>query len=192
ATRRARSPPGAGSRRGARGPGRAPRSSRPRTAPAREGRVAALSVCVPLPPQSPGHARAAVVVAEASRHLWLISDRGSAYHDGMTRRWPDLVVLELLTGVDDHESLSAAARAAGVAQPYASRMIKQLERQVGTPLLERKTTGATLTPHGRVLAHWARRVLVDATRLLAVAESLSTERAAELAVSASMTVAEHL
>lgn len=110
----------------------------------------------------------------------------------MTRRWPDLVVLELLTGVDDHESLSAAARTAGVAQPNASRMIKQLERQVGTPLLERKTTGATLTPHGRVLAHWARRVLVDATRLLEVAESLSTERAAELTVSASMTVAEHL
>ena len=44
----------------------------------------------------------------------------------MTRWWPDLVALELLTGVDDHGSLSAAARAAGVAQPNASRMIKQL------------------------------------------------------------------
>src|SRR5699024_9296558 len=110
----------------------------------------------------------------------------------MTRRWPDPVVMELLTGVDDHESLSAAARTAGVGHHNASRLIKQLERQVSKRLLERTTTGATLTPHGKATADWARRVLVDATRLLEVAESLSTERAAELAVSASMTVAEHL
>ncbi|MFB9259722.1 LysR family transcriptional regulator [Dietzia aerolata] len=110
----------------------------------------------------------------------------------MTQRWPDLLVLELLTGVDDHGGLSAAARAAGVAQPNASRMIKQLEHRLGTPLLERRPTGATLTPHGRVLVHWARRVLEDATRLIEVAEGLRSERAAELTVSASMTVAEHL
>ncbi len=110
----------------------------------------------------------------------------------MTQRWPDLLVLELLTGVDDHGSLSAAARAADVAQPNASRMIKQLEQRLGTPLLERRTTGATLTPHGRVLVHWARKVLEDASKLIEVAEGLRSERAAELTVSASMTVAEHL
>lgn len=110
----------------------------------------------------------------------------------MTQRWPDLLVLELLTGVDDHGSLSASARAAEVAQPNASRMIRQLEQRLGTPLLERRTSGATLTPHGRVLVHWARRVLEDARKLLEVAEGLRSERAAELTVSASMTVAEHL
>lgn len=110
----------------------------------------------------------------------------------MSRWWPDLVVLELLTGVDDHGSLSAAARAAGVAQPNASRMVKDLERRVGTPLLVRRPAGATLTPHGRILAHWARTVLSDATRFLEVAEGLSSERATDLTVSASMTVAEHL
>lgn len=110
----------------------------------------------------------------------------------MTQRWPDLLVLELLTGVDDHGSLSASARAAEVAQPNASRMIRQLEQRLGTPLLERRTSGATLTPHGRVLVHWARRVLEDARKLLEVAEGLRSEWAAELTVSASMTVAEHL
>lgn len=110
----------------------------------------------------------------------------------MTRWWPDLVALELLTGVDDHGSLSAAARAAGVAQPNASRMIKQLEHRFGTPLLERRPSGATLTPHGRLITHWARQVLEGAAGLLDVAESLNSERVAQLTVSASMTVAEHL
>src|SRR5690349_2007145 len=110
----------------------------------------------------------------------------------MPRRWPELDVLELLVGVDDHGSLSAASRNAGMAQPNASRAIKQLERHFGMPLVERKTTGSTLTPQGTVIVHWARRVLAEAHRLLDVSEGLRAERAAELTISASMTVAEHL
>lgn len=110
----------------------------------------------------------------------------------MTRNWPDLAVLDLLVGVDEQGSLSAAARKVGMAQPNASRAIKQLERHFGTPLLRRHPRGATLTPHGTVLAHWARRVLAEATQLLDVAESLQTERSATLTVGASMTVAEQL
>ncbi|WP_280425800.1 LysR family transcriptional regulator [Nocardia carnea] len=110
----------------------------------------------------------------------------------MFNGWPDLVVLELLVGVDDHGSLGAASRIAGVAQPNASRAIKRLEAQVGTPLLQRKPTGSTLTPEGTVIAHWSRKVLEDARRLLDVAAGMREKRAAELTVSASMTVAEHL
>ena len=110
----------------------------------------------------------------------------------MTRRWPDLAVLELLIGVDDQGSLSAAARRVGMAQPNASRAIKDLERRFGTPLLRRHPRGATLTPHGTVLAHWARRVLAETTQLLEVAQSLQSERSATLTVGSSMTVAEHL
>lgn len=110
----------------------------------------------------------------------------------MSTNWPDLLVLELLVGVDDHGSLSAAARNAGVAQPNASRMMKQLEHGFGSPLLERRPSGATLTAHGRVLAHWARRVLDSATQLREVAAGLQSAHAAELTVGASMTVAEHL
>ncbi|MFF0815720.1 LysR family transcriptional regulator [Rhodococcus sp. NPDC003318] len=110
----------------------------------------------------------------------------------MLRDWPDLDVLELLVGVDDHGSLSAAARIAGMAQPNASRAIKRLEAQVGTPLLQRKPTGSTLTAEGTVLAHWSRRVLDEARQLLDVAAGMREKRAAELTISASMTVAEHL
>ncbi|MFC4605149.1 LysR family transcriptional regulator [Rhodococcus kronopolitis] len=110
----------------------------------------------------------------------------------MARRWPDLTVLELLVGVDDHGSLSAASRHVGIAQPNASRAVKQVERQFGMALIHRSPTGSTLTAEGTVIAHWARRVLEDANLLLDVAEGLRAERSAELTVGASMTVAEHL
>ncbi|MFC7449078.1 LysR family transcriptional regulator [Rhodococcus daqingensis] len=110
----------------------------------------------------------------------------------MTFRWPDLDALDLLVGVDDHGSLSAASRIAGIAQPNASRAIKRLEAQIGTALLQRKPTGSTLTPEGTVIAHWSRKVLADARQLLHVAEGMREKRAAELTISASMTVAEHL
>ncbi|MGI5218877.1 LysR substrate-binding domain-containing protein [Nocardia sp. CA-290969] len=110
----------------------------------------------------------------------------------MSTGWPELGILELLVGVDDHGSLGAAARIAGIAQPNASRAIKKFEAQVGAPLLQRKPTGSTLTPEGTVIAHWSRKVLDDARQLLDVAAGMREKRAAELTVSASMTVAEHL
>lgn len=79
-----------------------------------------------------------------------------------------------------------------MAQPNGSRAIKQLERQLGMPLLDRRTTGSTLTPQGTVVVHWARRLLDEAHRLLDVADGLRAERSAELTIGASMTVAEHL
>ena len=111
----------------------------------------------------------------------------------MTRRWrPDLDVLALLVGVEAHGSVGAASRAAGTAQPNASRALKQLERRLGVPLLDRNPTGSSLTAQGTVIAHWARRILADTDKLLDVAEGLRDERSAQLTVAASMTVAEHL
>ncbi|AUH67273.1 MULTISPECIES: LysR family transcriptional regulator [Gordonia] len=110
----------------------------------------------------------------------------------MDLRSIDLGALELLVGVDDHGSLSAAARALHVAQPNASRAIGRLERLLGVRLLDRVTTGSRLTPDGTVLVHWARRTVDDARALLDVAAGLLSDTAAEVTVDASMTVAEHL
>lgn len=110
----------------------------------------------------------------------------------MADHWPDLALLAVLVKVDDLGSIGAAARATGMAQPNASRAIKTLEQQFGTPLLERHPRGSTLTPQGRVIAHWAREILVASRRLLDAAETLRAQRHAEVTVGASMTVAEHL
>ncbi|GAA2747353.1 LysR family transcriptional regulator [Terrabacter aerolatus] len=110
----------------------------------------------------------------------------------MSRSWPDLAVLALLVGVDDLGSLGAAARRECMAQPNASRAVRRLEGELGVTLLRRGARGSVLTPQGTVLVHWAREVLADAGRLLDAAEALRGARRDELAVSASMTVAEHL
>ena len=104
----------------------------------------------------------------------------------------NLATLELLVGVEVHGSVGAASRAAGVAQSNASRSLKQLERQLGVRLIDRRPTGSVLTAHGTVIAHWAQRILADADKLLEVAGGLRADRSAHLTVSASMTVAEHL
>src|SRR5579885_1999660 len=107
-------------------------------------------------------------------------------------KWPDLTVLELVVGVDDYGSLSAASRQAGLAQPNASRSIRVMERQLGMTLLQRSPTGSTLIPQGTVVAHWARRILAETRQMLQATDSLRAERRTALTVSASMTVAEHL
>lgn len=110
----------------------------------------------------------------------------------MTRELPDVGTLALLVGIDDRGSLGAASRALGMAQPNASRAIRQLERRLGMALIDRSPRGSTLTAQGTVIVHWARQVLADMERLLDAAAALQVERDAQLTVAASMTVAEYL
>ena len=69
----------------------------------------------------------------------------------------------------------------------------RLESELGVPLLRRGPRGSALTPQGTVVVHWAREVVADAGRLLDAADDAPRKLAGtELAVGASMTVAEHL
>lgn len=105
--------------------------------------------------------------------------------------WPELTALELLVAVADHGSLSAAARAVGMAQPNASRSLARLERHLGVDMVRRSTAGSTITPAGFLVVDWARQVLDAAITLAEGAASLA-EGASGLTVSASQTVGEHL
>jgi DNA-binding transcriptional LysR family regulator len=110
----------------------------------------------------------------------------------MTRDWPNMAALQLLLAIDDYGSLGAAARFVGSSQPHATRTLRQLERHLGIPLVERSPSGSRLSVQGTIIAHWARRIVTDATTMLDIAHGLRTQRAAELTTAASMTVAEHL
>ncbi len=57
-----------------------------------------------------------------------------------------------LLAVADKGSLRAAARHLGLAQPSISRSIRELERELGVPLLERRARGTVLTPTGQRFA----------------------------------------
>jgi DNA-binding transcriptional LysR family regulator len=106
--------------------------------------------------------------------------------------WPDLTALELVVAVADHGSLSAGARAIGMAQPNASRSLARLERGLGLSLVVRSTAGSRLTPAGLLVVDWARQVLTAAGTLVEGAAGLAHSGEGGLAVSASQTVAEHL
>ncbi len=106
--------------------------------------------------------------------------------------WPDLRALELLVAVGELESLSAAARRTGTAQPNASRTVARLERRWGVRLLERSPRGAALTPEGRQLAASAERVLARCRRLQEEVERVRGTAAGHVTAAASITVAEYL
>lgn len=107
---------------------------------------------------------------------------------GPAPRMPSLDALDLLTAVADSGSVSAAARATGMAQPNASRMLSRLERTLGATLLRRGHGGATLTRAGAEVVARARVVLDAADDLL---EAVARPRPEPVRVAASMTVAEH-
>lgn len=110
----------------------------------------------------------------------------------MSATWPELAAVELLVAVADHGSLSAGARAIGMAQPNATRSIARLERRLGLPLLHRSTTGSTITPAGLLVVEWSRTLIGSARAMLDGASGLAVDGAAELTVAASQTIAEQL
>ncbi|MGR6916559.1 LysR family transcriptional regulator [[Actinomadura] parvosata] len=105
---------------------------------------------------------------------------------------PNLDSLKLLVDVGELGSLGRAARAAGIAQPSASKRIALLERRLGLPLLERTPRGSTLTAEGKMVAGWAAQVLGAAQELMRAAQAVRLSEAAHLRVASSMTVAEYL
>lgn len=104
----------------------------------------------------------------------------------------DLESLRLLVDVGELGSLGRAARAAGIAQPSASRRVALLERRLGIALLERGPRGSTLTDAGTLVAGWAGTVLDAAGALLRDVAALRADRRASLHVAASLTIAEYL
>lgn len=83
----------------------------------------------------------------------------------------DLRQLAALTAVADHHSFSAAARALHTVQSNVSTHVARLERELGTPLVDRAT--GQLTDAGELVVERARRVQAELEALTAdVAASL--------------------
>lgn len=110
----------------------------------------------------------------------------------LVRGAPDLDGLELLVTVADEGGIGAAARTIGVSQPTASERLRLLERRLGLSLVVRTRTGSHLTSAGVAVADWARPVLEATNRLVQGAATLRSGARTRLAISASLTVAEHL
>jgi DNA-binding transcriptional LysR family regulator len=73
----------------------------------------------------------------------------------------DLRRLRLFAAVAAHGTFTAAAAAEHVAQPAVSLAVRELEEELGTPLLVRSRAGARLTAAGEALLGPARQALRD-------------------------------
>ena len=75
--------------------------------------------------------------------------------------------LRAFVAVAEEGSLSAAARRLHLSQSALSQTIQSLERQVGAPLLVRRSTGVTATDAGALLLREARSLIAQHDRALA-------------------------
>lgn len=69
--------------------------------------------------------------------------------------------LRYLIAVAEHGSFTRAAEALHISQPTLSQQIKQMERVMGTQLLDRTGRAVRLTDAGETYVHYARRALQE-------------------------------
>ncbi len=70
-----------------------------------------------------------------------------------------------VVAIAERGSLRGASRMLGLAQPALTRSIHDLERELGTPLFERRARGMILTPTGEVFVRRANAVLGEVRRV---------------------------
>src|SRR5436189_4290038 len=81
---------------------------------------------------------------------------------GYARRRMELRHLRYFIGVAEEENVSRAALKLHVSQPALSRQIRDLEEELGFPLLKRSAKSVRLTEAGRAFLTEARAVLARA------------------------------
>ncbi len=82
--------------------------------------------------------------------------------------------LELLIKISETQQLQLAAQAVAISQPAASRVLAELEAQLGDTLFTRHPTGMEATPAGEVLIRHGRVVLSELETMVAEIESLGS------------------
>lgn len=102
----------------------------------------------------------------------------------------DVSTLRLFLAAVELGSVSKAAKRMRLSQPSATAKLNKLERQMGTKLLERTSTGSRPTTAGDRLAASCSEVVAAASALVDRAEALQAEREI-LSIAATRHVADH-
>src|SRR5262245_57422926 len=101
----------------------------------------------------------------------------------------DLRRLRLFLAVVDEGGFTAAAKAVHVAQPAVSLAVRELEAELGAPLLVRSRHGVTLTAAGEALVSPARQALRDVDTAAAAVAAVTGLVAGRLDLAALPTLA---
>lgn len=100
--------------------------------------------------------------------------------------------LESFVHVVQQKSFSKAAKLLFLSQPTVSLKIKELERSLGAPLVQRSTKAIGLTPLGEALYPYAKKILDLRTRMEAESARLKTGVFGKITIAVSSTPAQHL
>jgi DNA-binding transcriptional LysR family regulator len=103
-----------------------------------------------------------------------------------------LQLLRVFVAVAHRQSFTRAAEQLGLTQPGVSKSIRELERQAGTRLVERITTGVRLTEAGSVLLGHARTILAEERAAEDAMHALRGLGQGSLRIGASPTIATYL
>jgi LysR family transcriptional regulator of abg operon len=95
-----------------------------------------------------------------------------------------LHALQALIAAVEEGSLRSAARRIGLSQPALTKLIRELERELGAPLLLRSTTGVVATAQGQVLYASACTAVRELGGAVAQITQLSGRMVGELSISA--------
>lgn len=74
--------------------------------------------------------------------------------------------LEYLIALSQEKHFSRAARRCNVSQPSLSNALKQLEAELGTPIILRHQRFQGFTPEGLRIVEWCKRILADRNAML--------------------------
>lgn len=93
-----------------------------------------------------------------------------------------LHALQALVAAVDEGSLRAAARRIGSSQPALTKMVRELELELGATLLERSTRGVRPTPQGRVLVDHARKAVRELDEAVSQIDQFGGRMVGELGI----------
>lgn len=105
---------------------------------------------------------------------------------------PTLQQLAYLVALADHGHFGRAAAACYVSQPALSMQVRELERRLGAPLVERLPRGLRFTPAGDAVVARARKVLRDVEELMEEVGAAEGELAGPVVLGVIPTVAPYV
>jgi len=105
---------------------------------------------------------------------------------------PTLRQFQYLVAVADLKNFGRAADACNVSQPTLSQQLRALEERLGAVLIERRASGAELTPIGREIVARARRLAVDVQDIRDLARRASENLAGTLRFGVTPTLGPYL
>ena len=110
----------------------------------------------------------------------------------MTAYLPTLRQLQYLLAVHDHGHFGRATEACSVGQSTLSAGLQELEKLLGTSLVERSRSGIRFTALGREIVERARRLIREAEEIAGLAEAAGRPLSGELRMGVIPTIAPFL